>query len=96
MSDEKKMHAINCRQDDANPHRVADIGYNQMGNPIIEFYCRRHRKIVFCGMGTMLKTWREMVQGDEQALQAQLLRLESAARELRMDLEDLKQPKIAG
>lgn len=44
----------------------------------------------------MLQTWRELIKGDESAIQAQILRLKKGIRDLESDLEDLRESKVVG
>ena len=95
-----KSYPINCpgmKDNENRPYRIAEIGVDRHGHLAVFLWCRLHGKPHSCKLEQMLQSWREMLAGDEQALQSYKATLKRALVNVEADLEDLaEQDKAAG
>jgi hypothetical protein len=89
---------VNCAgsKTEQRERLLAKIGVDSRHQPVMYLWCRLHRIDHACRLEQMLQTWRELIKGDESAIQAQILRLKKGIRDLESDLEDLRESKVVG
>lgn len=88
-----KLFPVNCANNPAKPYKIGKIGLDDASNPVLHLWCKRCSDEHACRLEQMLASWRQMLEGNEQAICSQIARLKKAIRDLEADLEDIQETK---
>jgi hypothetical protein len=87
-----KSYPINCV---SKQKKLAKIGFDDYGKPVIWLWCKEHRIEHICTLVSMQRSWRGMLANDRAALVAFRDVLNDVVRsievDLKVDLEDVQE-----